>query len=250
MRKADLLLSLFGLIEAAWLAAILVRRKAHREFPFFFVYVACSIGFIVLRLSVSGNYQLFFLVSWGTEAIYVLLALLALHEVFRKVFMPFYQKWWFWLFFPCAVIAISVLAVIYRFGSPPVQAIPVISLILSLGTAVSLVQIALFGLFFLLVWFHGIRWRDYSFGIVVGFAMLAVGALWGNWARSIFGTKFNRFFGYAPSVAYICAVIWWLATFLRPRVEPKWSLQITPKQLLEEVRQYAKIIARLRGRRE
>lgn len=248
MHKSDILLSLVGLIPAAWLAIILIKRKINLEFPFFFLYVSASLGFIILRLSVSNNYQLFFKVAWATEAIYVVLALLAMHEVFRKVFKPFFERWWFWLFFPGVVAAISVVAVVYRLGSPPVEANYVISLILSLGTAVSLVQVALFGLFFLLVWFHGIHWRDYPFGIVVGFAVLAVGALWGNWARSVFGTKFNRFFGYAPSVAYIFAVIVWLTTFLRPQPEPKWSLEITPEQLQEQIRQYTKIMARLLGR--
>jgi hypothetical protein len=250
MRKTDILLSLVGLAPALWLTIILTRRKIYHEFPLFFLYVSFSIAFITLRLSVSGNYQLFFEIYWLTEVVYVILVLLALYEVFRKVFKPFFKRWWFWLFFPGVVAAISVLAVVYRLGSPPVQANYVISLILSLGTAVSLVQVALFGLFFLLVWFHGIHWRDYPFGIVVGFAVLAIGALWGNWARSAFGTKFNRFFGYAPSVAYIFAVIVWLTTFLRPQPEPRWSLQITPEQLQEEIRQYARIMARLLGRRK
>jgi hypothetical protein len=250
MRKADLLLSLIGLIAALWLATVLVRRKTYREFPLFFLYVSFSIAFITLRLAVSGDYRLFFFVFWVTEAIYVALALLVLHEVFRTVFAAFYEKRWFWLFFPFVVVAIFTIAIAYRLGSPPVQASRLISLILTLGTTVSLVQVAIFGLFFLLVWFHGIRWRDYPFGIVVGFAIIAVGSLWGNWARSVFGTRFNKFFGYAPAVAYILAVIVWLDTFLRPPSEPKWNLRITPEQLLEEIRQSTKILQRLLGKRK
>ena len=119
------------------------------------------------------TYLVWFKVVWSTEAIYVLLALLALHEVFRKVFAAFYEKRWFWLFFPVVVIAISVLAVIYRLGSPPVQANQVMSFIISLGMAVNLVQALLFVLFFVLVWFNGIGWREYPFGIVMGFAAIA-----------------------------------------------------------------------------
>jgi len=250
MRKADLFLTLVGPIVGVWLAAILIRRKAHSEFPFFFLYISSSILIGLIRASVSNNYKLFFEVYWATEALYVVLSLLALHEVFRKVFASFYKNWWFWLFFPSVVAAISVVAVVYRLGSPPVQANRVISLILSLGTAVSLVEVALFVLFFVLVWFHGILWRDYPFGIVLGFAILAIGALWGNWARSVFGTKFNRFFGYAPSVAYIIAAVIWLETFMRPPPEPRWRLRITPEQLLEEIKQSTKILGKLVGRRK
>jgi hypothetical protein len=249
MRKADILLGVIALILAAWLAILLVRSKTNRKFPFFFLYVISSIVFAILRLSVSSNYPLFFVIYWITEAVYVLLALLALHEVFRKIFAAFYEKRWFWLFFPSVVIAISVLAVIYRLGSPPTQANAVMSFIISMGMAVNLVQALLFVLFFVLVWFNGIGWREYPFGIVMGFAAIAVMTFSVQWARSEFGTRLNVVSSYAPAVAYILAVILWLNTFLRPpEPEPQWKLKITPEQLLEELRQYSKILGKLRGK--
>jgi hypothetical protein len=249
MPKVDILLGLAALVMATWLAIILVRRKANREFLFFFLYVCSSVVLPILTFSVSNNYRMFFLVSWGTEAIYVFLALLALHEVFRKVFAAFYERRWFWLFFPVVVIAISTLAVLYRLGSPPAQANRVMSFIISMGMAVNLVQAFLFVLFFLLVWFNGIGRREYPFGIVMGFAAIAIVIFTAEWARSEFGTKLNVVWSYAHSVAYILAVILWLETFLRPpEPEPQWRLKITPEQLLEEMRQYSKILERLRGR--
>lgn len=250
MRKADILLAFVGPIIGGGLAILLLWRKVNREFPFFFSYVSASIFIGLFRAAVASNYLLYFKVYWTTEVIYIALTLLALHEAFRKVFAAFYEKRWFWLFFPLVVAAIFAIAIAYRLGSPPVQASPLISFILILGSAVSLVQVALFALFFLLVWFHGIHWRDYPFGIVLGFAIIALGSLWGNWSRSIFGTKFNRFFAYAPAVAYISAVIIWVDIFLRPQFEPKWHLRITPEQLLDEVSQYSKIFQRLLGRRK
>jgi hypothetical protein len=249
MHNSDILLSLVGPLVGALLAAILIRRKVNNAFPFFFVYVSSSIGFPILRLCVSSDYKLFFQIYWGTEAIYVFLALLALNEVFRKVFAAFYEKRWFWLFFPVVVIAISALAVIYRLGSPPAQANQVMSFIISMGMAVNLVQALLFVLFFLLVWLNGIGWREYPFGIVMGFAAIAIVTFAANWARSEFGTRLNVVSSYAPAVAYILAVILWLNTFLRPpEPEPQWKLKITPEQLLGEIRQYSKILRKLRGK--
>jgi hypothetical protein len=250
MRKADILLTLIGPIISGGLAIILLRRKANREFPFFFAYVSASICIGLFRAAVAGNYLFYFEVYWTTEALYIVLALLALHEVFRKVFATFYERRWFWLFFPSVVIAISVLAVIYRLGSPPAQANEVISLIISLGMAVNLVQALLFVLFFALVWFNGIGTREYPFGIVMGFAAIAIVTFAADWARSEFGTRLNIVSSYAPAVAYILAVILWLNTFLRPpEPEPQWRLKITPEQLLDEMRQYSKILGKLRGRR-
>jgi len=249
MRKADILLGLIALMLAAWLAIILVRRKANRTFPFFFSYVASSIVFAILRLSVSSNYPLFFVIYWITEAVYAVLTILALYEVLRRVFAAFYEKRWFWLFFPVVVTTICGLAVVYRFGSPPAQANRVISSIISLGMAVNLVQALLFVLFFVLVWFNGIGWREYPFGIVMGFAAIAIVIFTVEWARSVFGTKLNVVWSYSHSVAYILAVILWLKTFLRLlEPEPQWRLKITPEQLLEELRQYSKIMGKLRGR--
>ena len=250
MKPFDLILTLIGPILTAWLAVLLLRRKLHRGFPFFFCYVIASVLIPVIRLAFHHDYLVWFKVVWSTEAIYVLLALLALHEIFRKVFAAFYERRWFWLFFPVVVIAISVLAVIYRLGSPPTQANQVISLIISLGMAVNLVQALLFVLFFLLVWFNGIGWREYPFGIVMGFAAIAIVAFSVQWARSEFGTRLNVVSSYAPAMAYILAVVVWLNTFLRPpEPEPQWRLKITPEQLLDEMRQYSKILGKLRGRR-
>ena len=249
MPSIDILLAIIALASAVALVCLLIRWRLLSEFPFFFLYVSASIVFAIVKILVSDSYRIFFIVSWAAETIYVLLALLVLHEVFRKVFAAFYEKRWFWLFFPSVVIAISVLAVIYRLGSPPAQANPVISFIISLGMAVNLVQALLFVLFFLLVWFNGIGWREYPFGIVMGFAAMAIVIFTVEWARSVFGTKLNVVWSYAHSVAYILAVILWLEAFLRPPdPEPQWRLKITPEQMLEELRQYSKILGKLRGR--
>ena len=123
------------------------------------------------------------------------------------------------------------------------------SFIISMGMAVDLVQALLFVFFFLLVWLNGIGWREYPFGIVMGFAAIAIVTFAADWARSEFGTRLNAVSSYAPAVAYILAVILWLKTFLRPpEPEPQWRLKITPEQLLEELRQYSKIMGKLKGR--
>lgn len=112
-------------------------------------------------------------------------------------------------------------------------------------------EAGIFVLFFLLVWFHGIRWRDYPFGIVVGFVVIAVGSLAARWVRSEFGTKFNFLASYAPAVAYLLAVVLWIATFIR-RSEPElqWAINMTPEQMLHEVRQYTRVIERFLRRRK
>lgn len=79
MGALDLSLSLVGLGLEILLAATLVRRNLHREFPFFFTYVAFAILANSARLSVSGNYQMYFKIFWATATLYALFSLLALY---------------------------------------------------------------------------------------------------------------------------------------------------------------------------
>src|SRR5216684_2756896 len=216
MRKIDIFLTVTGLAGAIGVAGLLIWRKLYREFPFFFAYVSSSVIIPVVRVSVSGHYRLFVEVYWATDIVYALLALLALHEIFRRVFIAFFSKWWFSLLFPCSALAILAIATVYHTAHLPVQANRVMSLIVSLGIAVNLVQATLFLLFCSLVAFHSVRWRNYPFGIIVGFAVIAAGGLGGNWAISEFGKRFTTLWSYSTSVAYIFAVLLWLLTFSRP----------------------------------
>jgi hypothetical protein len=246
MGTLDLSLSLLGPILAGVLAVILLRRKVHREFPFFFMYVVFAILAAAVRLSVSGDYQLYFKVFWTTALLYNALALLALYEVFREVFFAFYELWWwFRLVFPgVALIAITI-AVIRTILHPPVEATSLIGAILSSSRIVNYLEAILFALFFLLVLLLGVSRRSYPFGIVEGFGIAALGALVAYGLRSEFGTKYNMFAKYAPSVAYVLGVLVWLDTFRRPpdpEVIHAWREQVTPEQLLAQAREWLKIM--------
>src|SRR5579859_2148883 len=112
MELRDIVLTLIGPVLTTWVAALVVRRKLHREFPFFFAYLILSIVVPLVRLSVSGNYVTFFIVFWATEALYALVALLALYEVFHQVFLPFYTLWWwFRLLFTGAAVFIAFISI-------------------------------------------------------------------------------------------------------------------------------------------
>jgi hypothetical protein len=215
MGPLDLSLSLVGLGLAILLAATLVRRNLHREFPFFFSYVAFAILASAARLSVSGDYQMYFKVFWVTEVLYALFSLLSLYEVFRKVFSTCYQLWWwFRLVFPGTVVTAAFVQIWHAVVNPPIQASPLIAVILSFGRTVNWVEAVLFGLFFALALLLGVRWRSYSFGIVEGFGLSALGAVIAYVLRSGFGTKYNPLAKYAPPVAYLLGLLIWLGTFL------------------------------------
>jgi hypothetical protein len=246
MRLQDIILTLVGLVLTVWVGTLVVQRRLRREFPFFFAYVAASVFISVARLTVVGDYALYFDVFWTTEILNAVLVLLALYEVFREVFFAFYELWWwFRLVFPgVALIAITV-AVSRTILHPPVEATPLIGAILASSRIVNYLEAILFGLFFLLVLLLGVPRRSYPFGIVEGFGIAALGALVAYGLRSEFGTKYNMFAKYAPPVAYVLGVLVWLDTFRRPP-DPDlinaWREQVTPEQLLAQAREWLKIM--------
>jgi len=247
-RSAIILLLVPALLEIG-LTLILLRRKLYREYPFFFAYITSSILINAARLCVVYNYPVYFKVFWTTETLYSVLGLLALYEVFHWFFFEFYRYWaWFWVLFPGMIVLITALSIWYALEYPPVQASRLISLVLVFGMAVNFVRIGIFLLFFLLVWIFSLRWWVYAFAIVLGFALSALGALAAYWLRSEFGTKFGIFAKYAPPVAYILSVLLWLAVFIRPEPDEDWDVGIDRRRLLEEVRQYTRILAGIRER--
>ncbi len=249
MGNLDVILNLIGVTLAVALVGVLLWRRAYREYPMFFTYVASSVLIALLRLFVSGDYELFFKVSWSTEALYALLVLLALHEVFYRVFRSFFSIYrWFWVLFPTVVVIVTSVAVMRALQRPPIQAPPLIAVILSTEIGVNVIQSAVFILFSVAIWFFQVRRRNYPSRIVDGFAVMALAGL-AYQLRSVFGTRFNSLAKYSTSVAYLVAVLLWLYTFIQPpEPELKWELAITPQQLLEEVQQYTKIFRKFLGR--
>lgn len=251
MAPRDIALTLIGPLLTAWVAALVVRRKLHREFPFFFTYLLVSVLVPVLRLTVSGTYATFFMVFWITEVLYASLAVLAVYEVFHEVFLPFYKLWWwFRLLFPGAALLIAFLSIRNALHHPWSRSAHPMEIIFALAKAVNYLEALLFGLFFALVLLLGVRWRSYPFGIVEGFGLSALGSLIAYGLRSEFGTKYNMFARYAPPVAYLVGVLVWLDTFLRQpdaEVVHAWRDRVTPEQLLAEAREYIRMLKRFLG---
>src|SRR5437899_8973043 len=249
MWKTDAVFVLIGPLLSVWLLVILVKRQLYRDFPFFFAYISAVIVVSGVRFWAIHDYSIYFKVFWFSEALYAVMALLALHEVFHTVFNEFYEIWpWFWLVFPAAVGIFAWLKISDGIHHPSAQAPPIVALVLSAASTVNWVQMALFGLMCALVWLVG-DWEYYPVGIVTGFATLAVGS-WAAYASvSGFGTKFNVIGKYCLPLAYFIAVVVWLRTFLRPPRPDKWeawSKTITPQQISAEVKEYLRI---LKGKR-
>lgn len=238
MNLLERLLLASAVLLAVWLVVLLQKSGMHRRFPCFFSYLNCIVVLDTVQLCVTGSYRTYFFVYWASEAIFALLGLLALFEIFRKVFLGFYLRArWFRALFPGTAILAITLVVWVILRHPVAGAGRLISFVVFFGLAVNFMRLCLFGLFGIVSAAFPLRWRFAPLGILLGFGIAALGGTAAFWARSVFGTKAESFAKYAPPVAYIVAVVVWLLTFLNPEPEPKWTSAVTLRDLLEGIRQ-------------
>lgn len=234
----DKLLAAAVPVLAAWLAGLIFHRCLHKRFPFFLTYLISIVLIAIARFASVGNFSAYKFTYMVTDVLYAILALLALHEIFRYVFWGFYEQFlWFRLLFPTVIVLSLALVVGDALRLPPSHAGPLPRLIVFLGIAVNFIQIGLFCMFMLAATVFGLRWRQTPLGISLGFAIAAAGSLTSYWLDSEFGTKIKILTRYASPVAFFVAMAVWLVTFVRPEPEPTWPSSVNLQRLLEIVRQ-------------
>lgn len=245
MGKSAFILAGIGLLLEFWLLSAMWKRRLVRAFPFFSVFIFSAVVTEIIRAAVAHDYVMYFKVFWGSEVLSAALALLALREAFQRLFEPFLHIYsWSRFLFPVAVIILAGIPLIHGSLHPPREASSLIAAILSFELGVSLLQCGLFVFFLLIKQIFRISWRTYSWGIVEGFAPTAIAGI-AYAARSEFGTRFEFLAKYGTSVAYILALLLWLDTFTRASQDSSWRQQITPDQLMTEIRSYSQSLRRL-----
>jgi hypothetical protein len=234
-----------NIILDTWLLAVLFRRGARKQLPWFAFYIAwellsTSAGLI---LWVAARH-LYTTVYWWMEALRIALMVMAVRESLLHIFEGFKSllRW--------SVLAVIVAVILYSAGkavyAPPVQSNPIVSFVIGAEftfrwgiAAVAVMSTAL-------MWFvqEPREGREYSVVMGCGFASLAVLA----WvlSRSFFGTRFTFFTQYLPDVGYFLAVLWWIKVFLRPVEEFGFKeLGIGPEDIAKELRRYRELAERI-----
>lgn len=229
------------------LLILLLRRRIHVLFPVFVACIALTVPSTLARLLTTNHYLAYFYTYWSTDAMLSVLSLAALHEAFHEVFAGLFRLWWFRLFYYGTILAVLAIAISNAIQHPPVQAHPIISLILDTSIAINFVRMGIIGLFVVFDRLLDMDYDRYATGIVVGFGISSVGSLLGFLAFSVFGTKLNSFARNAPTVAYILGLIVWIITFIpRQPEEVERKPPMSPEQMLEEVQGYLRALG-IRG---
>lgn len=248
MKIAELALVVAATVLQLCLLLYLAAHRLYKQFPAFVGCVCLSVVETLTGLAVRNHETIYLNIFWVFESLYVVLAFLALLEIFKSVFAGFYHIPWFRFLFPAIGVVMVCTAVIRSLLKPPAQASRAFTVIIFMELAVRFLQIGILFLFFALVQFFHMRWKQRPFGIALGFGISAAGFLVVFLLRSEFGTKLDYVVRIAPPIAYTLAVVVWLLTFIAP--EQDHPLQgpppaLTPEEMLAEVRQYSSTVKKI-----
>ena len=226
---------------------LLLRRNALHDNPWFVSYTVFSIATTIIRLIVFKNAAVYFYLYWAGQAIYAILSLLVLYEVFEFMFRHYLRIWWFKSLLPVTALVAVSLAILRSAWAHATLDEEITQFVLAFEFAVRLMQGGLFVLLWLLVWLTGIRWRQYPLGISTGFGAYATYQLLASLLRSEFGTKFNFLLIYGSVVAYILTLLIWLWFYSSPQ-PPDPEHDAVPPLSREDLEHYLAAIRKIRGR--
>ena len=158
-------------------AIVVWRRKLHKEFPVFLVFLLAHVGFFTISYPVymlSGFMTLgYFWLYWIFEVLNAVLSFKIIHEVFLDVFRPYHAlkdlgtpvfKW--------AGLVMLLVSVVVA-ASNSFNQDPVVHAVLTLQRSVKLVQFGLILFLLLFSRFLGVSRKQVSFGIALGFGFSA-----------------------------------------------------------------------------
>jgi hypothetical protein len=186
----------------------IVRRRLHREYPFFFAYLVVALLSAICLLPFKGNDKAYAYVYWLLDGSNAVVVLFALNEAFYEVFYRFYFFWWFRLIFPSITVVAGFLAVQNALIHSASRQL-LVWMSFSATAAVSLIQFGTFLILMLLVLGLHVRCRRYPYYIALGFALSGIG----DWAAYILPCRFNSIVQYVPPLTYLYATLIWLWSF-------------------------------------
>jgi|SRR5450432_1812705 hypothetical protein len=246
MNTTELLLSFSSVALQALLLVVLISRGLQQNFRWFLAYLATNFLFGVGLVLIRNQPRPYFYTYWIGDAMVASLAILASFEIFQGVFQKFFSLPGFRAIFPGASVLFIFLGSVRAFekSGPTSSENLLVSQIFSLEITAYILQFGLFFLLLVLVQFFRLPWKQYTFGIAVGFGVSAAGSLVAFMVRSEFGTKFDPIFRFVVPLTYTIGVAIWLLTFLWP--VPK-SLEtttpaLTPEAVVTELRQYTRTV--------
>ena len=200
---------------------LILRRRVHRQFPWFFSYTAFEVlQFVVLfglsRWPATKPMTYFYAYSVGL-CISTALRFAILYEVFAHVCLEYASvsrvakpilSWMMALF----LLGSLVLAV-YTGGNAADHDWLVLHL---LARTALILQVGLLGVLLAFSWYLNLSWRNQAFGIALGFGIFATVDLTATAIRSQTGFAYTALLDYLTMATWHVCVLIWMIYLLAP----------------------------------
>ncbi len=157
------------------LTVILWRRKLHKQFPVFFLYLLAHVVIfaVLFPLWITGHRNLYFWPFCLSQVIDFVLGFKVIHEIFVDVFRPYRTlKDLGTLVFKWAGVVMVLVALVAAFSNSSYER-PLMHAIANLMRSVLVAQVGLVLFLLLFSRFLGVSRKQLSFGISLGFGIFA-----------------------------------------------------------------------------
>ena len=156
-------------------AVVLWRRKLHKQFPVFFLFLLAQVAnfAVTFPLWLVGDFKTYFVFFWLGEAVNAVLGFKVIHEIFLDVFRPYHTlKDLGTLLFKWAGVVMLLVSVVVAFSNS-FDENPLVHALTTLQRSVRIVQLGLILFLLLFSGFLGVSRKQVSFGISLGFGLFA-----------------------------------------------------------------------------
>jgi hypothetical protein len=243
------------LLYAAWVVAPAMQsaiglrmwaRRAYRDYPLFFTYtVAALVRFFLLFYSYhSGNRDLYRQAYSTSEALDVALSFAVVCELFWKIFQTYdgirelgsaMLRW--------ASVILMVIAAVVAAASSGSDSDRFLAGFFALERSVEIVRGGFLFLLFTLSASLGLRWKQGTLGIALGFAVVTSVNLAAYTLRAEMGFASQDVLSLISSAGYDCAVLIWLFALYAQKPEhhfehrvQSWDVDSWNRALLDLLR--------------
>jgi hypothetical protein len=153
----------------------MIRKSLLREMPLFFCYTVFHIlAVVAFTIAYRNSYAAYFYVYWGSEAIDALLTLLVLQEIFGIVFRPYDSlRSLGGTVFRVGLIVLVAVAVVSTKGLGDYGTTKRVAALIAVQRSTQFVEIGMIIILFMFSRLFGLTWRNYVFGVTLGFGLIA-----------------------------------------------------------------------------
>jgi len=157
-------------------AAVMFYRKLHKIFPVFFAYIVSQILiFAVLFPMFQLGYAHYYVcMYWTCTAISLAVGFKVIHEIFLDVFRPYHAlKDLGSVLFKWAALVMVLVAIVVAASSSVSSDGPMVEAVITAQRCVRVIQVGLVLLLLVFSKYVGVSWRQFSFGVSLGFGAFA-----------------------------------------------------------------------------